>query len=117
MARKLVLLTYNIKPGSDLEEYREFTRTIDYGKFRQNDRIQEYTNFVVTKNVQGQEWFKHFDLLYVDDFEAFDAGGKRFFGDPIIHEHAQNWVDRWGIDDPQEWAKNFNVSYCDEIWG
>ena len=117
MARKLVLLTYNLKPGSDLEEYQEFTRSIDYAKFRQNPRILEYTNFIVTRSVQGQEWFQHFDLIYVDDFDAFDADGKRFFNDPVILEHAQNWLDRWGSDDPDEWEKNFNISYCEEIWG
>lgn len=114
MARTLVLLTYNLKPGSDLEEYKEFTRTIDYKAFRQHPRIQEYTNFVVTKSVQGEEWFQHFDLLYVD---AFDADGNGFFNDPIILAHAQVWVDRWGSDDPNDWDKNFNISYCDEIWG
>lgn len=117
MARKLVLLTYNIKAGSDLAEYEEFTRSIDYKAFRQNPHILEYTNFVIKRNVQGEEWFRHFDLLYVDSLEDFHAGGQLFFGDPVILAHAQRWLDTWAMDDPEAWEKNFAVSYAEEIWG
>ncbi|TQM73502.1 hypothetical protein [Thermopolyspora flexuosa] len=117
MARKLVLLTYNIKPGVDLKEYEEFTRTVDYPVFRQNPGIQSYANFVVRRNVRGEEWFKHFDLLFVDDFEAFHADGRLHFGDPVILEHAAEWRRRWGRDEATGWRTPVNILYADEIWG
>lgn len=117
MARKLVLLTYNIKPGADLKEYEEFTRNIDYRRFRQNPGIQEYANFVVRQHARGEEWFKHFDLMFVDDFENFHADGKLHFGDPVILEHAAEWRSRWGRDEATGWRTPVNITYADEIWG
>lgn len=118
MARKLVLLTYNIKPGSRLEEYEEYTRNVDYRAFRQNPGIQDYANYVVRDTVRGEgEWFRHLDLMFVDDHRAFDADGKLHFGDPTILEHAQNWRERWGTDPETGWTTPVNISYADEIHG
>ncbi len=117
MARKLVLLTYDIKPGSDLEEYAQYIRDVDYRKFRQNDGILDYANFVIRKNVRGEEWFKHFDLMYVDDLDAYHADGKLHYGDPVILEHAAQWRDKWSRDESTGWQGKVNISYADEIWG
>ena len=118
MARKLVLLTYNIKPGSRLEEYEEYTRSVDYPAFRQNDRIQDYANYVVRPTVRGEEErFRHFDLMFVDDLDAFDAGGRLHYGDPVILEHAQRWRERWGVDPATGWKADISISYADEIHG
>ncbi|GGO72286.1 hypothetical protein [Nonomuraea cavernae] len=117
MARKLVLLTYNLKPGTDLAEYEDYTRNVDYRAFRQNPRIQDYANFVISRNVRGEEWFKHFDLMYVDDHDAYHADGKLHYGDPVILNHAAEWRDRWAKDDASGWRGQVNISYADEIWG
>lgn len=118
MARKLVLLTYNIRPGSDLDEYEEYTRTVDYPKFRQNPRIQEYANFVVRDTARGDgEWFRHFDLMFVDDLDAFHADGKLHFGDPVILDHARSWRERWGGDPAPGRTSSITISYADEIHG
>ncbi|MEU3168423.1 hypothetical protein [Streptosporangium sp. NPDC006930] len=115
MARKLVLLTYDIRPGSDLNEYIEFTRSVDYPAFRQNPRIQDYANYVVKRNVRGEESFRHFDLMFVDDLDAFHADGKLHFGDPVILDHAARWRAKWGQDEATGWRANVNISYADEI--
>ncbi|WP_062358022.1 hypothetical protein [Herbidospora yilanensis] len=117
MARKLVLLTYNIRPGSDLAEYADFTRSVDYPAFRQNPGIQDYANFVVRENVRGEEWFRHFDLMFVDDLDAFHADGRLHFGDPVILDHAARWRARWGADESTGWRTNVNITYADEIGG
>lgn len=117
MARKLVLLTYNVKPGVDLTEYEEYTRSVDYPKFRQNPHILEYSNYVVRRNARGTEWFKHFDLMFVDDLDAFHAGGQLHFGDPIILDHAAQWRQRWGTANASESPVDIKITYADEIWG
>jgi len=117
MARKLVLLTYDIKPGSDLEEYAQYIRDVDYRKFRQNDGILDYANFVIRKNVRGEEWFKHFDLMFVDDLDAFHAEGKLHHGDPAVLDHAAGWRAKWGSDPETGWRTDVNITYADEIWG
>jgi hypothetical protein len=118
MARKLVLLTYDIKPGSRLEEYEEYTRSVDYPVFRQNDRIQDYANYVVRDTVRGEaERFRHFDLMFVDSLDAFHADGKLHFGDPKILEHAKRWREKWGMDPSTGWNANVTISYADEIHG
>ena len=118
MARKLVMLTYNIKPGSDLEEYKQFTRSVDYPAFRQNDHIHDYANYIIRDTVRGEApSFKHFDLMYVDDLDGFHADGKLHFGDAVILEHAQRWRERWGIDPETGWNANVTISYADEIHG
>lgn len=117
MARKLVLLTYNIDSAADLEEYSNYTRTVDYPTFRRNPRIQGYSNFVVRQNARGKEWFKHFDLMFVDDLDAFHADGSLHFGDPAILDHARRWRDRWGRESGSGEPVTINVTYADEIWG
>lgn len=118
MARKLVMLTYNVRPGVPREEYEEFTRTVDYPIFRQNPHIMEYSNYIVAGQGRGEgEWFQHFDLMFVDDLEGFDAGGKLHFGDAVILEHAQKWRDRWGKDPETGWRSDVNITYANEIWG
>ena len=117
MARKLVLLTYNLKPNADLTEYADYIRSVDYPKFRQNPHILEYSNFVVRQNARGTEWFKHFDLMVVDDLDGFHAGGQLHFGDPMILDHAAQWRQRWGTDNSSENPANIKITYADEIWG
>ena len=117
MARKLVLLTYNIKPGVPLDEYAQYTRTVDYPIFRQNPGIQNYANYVVRQNARGEEWFKHFDLMFVDDLDAFHAGGQLHHGDPRVLEHAAGWRAKWGQDLETGWRTDVNITYADEIWG
>lgn len=117
MARKLVLLTYNIKPGADLAEYEEYTRSVDYPKFRQNPHILEYSNYIVRQNVRGAEWFKHFDLLFVDDLDSFHAEGRLHFGDPVILDHAAQWRMRWGRDNASTQSGDIKITYADEVWG
>ena len=117
MARKLALITYNVKPGVPLEEYAEYTRTVDYPIFRQNPGVTNYANYVVTRTARGEEWFKHFDLMFVDDLDAFHAGGQLHFGDPLILEHAKRWREKWGADASTGWNANVTISYADEIHG
>ncbi|MBM9466470.1 hypothetical protein [Nakamurella leprariae] len=116
MSRKLVLLTYNIKPGVPLEEYVEYTREVDYPVFHQNPNIEQYSNFVIKRQGRGGgEWFKHFDLMFVNDLDAFDAGGKLHFGDQLILDHAARWREKWGQDPATGWRTDVNINYAEEI--
>lgn len=117
MARKLVLITYNIKPGVPLEEYAAYTRSVDYPIFRQNPGVTNYTNYVVKQNARGEEWFKHMDLMYVDDLDAFNADGQLHFGDPTILQHAKAWREKWGVDGTTGGPPKVNVTLAEEIWG
>lgn len=116
MSRKLVMLTYNIKPGSSLEEYQAYTREVDYPHFRQNPGIVDYANFVVKREARGDgEWFQHFDLMFVDDLDAFHADGALHFGDQEILGHARRWREKWGRDEATGWVTPVNIRYAEEI--
>ena len=117
MARKLVLLTYNTKPGVPLEEYEEYTRSVDYPIFRAHPGVLDYSNYVVRRNARGEEWFKHFDLMFVEDLDAFHAGGALHHGDPTVLAHAAGWRARWGADPATGWRTDVNITYADEIQG
>ena len=114
MPRKLALITYNIVEPDDPEEYAEWIREHDYPAFRQNPNILEYSCFNIVQNVQGTEWFKRYDLMFV---EEHDLGG--ILTDPIIHEHAMKFADTWYADKGKspDQSINYRVSYAEEIWG
>ncbi|WP_293783439.1 hypothetical protein [uncultured Aeromicrobium sp.] len=115
MSRNLVLITYNVKPGVSLEEYAEYTRSVDYPVFRQNPGVVDYSNYVVRDFARGEEWFKHFDLMYVDDLDAFYADGKLHFGDERILEHAARWRDTWGVGPDATTGAKVNITLAEQI--
>src|SRR5262249_34688621 len=88
--RKLALITYNIEEPDDPHVYGDWIREHDYPAFRHNPNILESSCFRIHQPLQGDEWFRRFDLMYV---ENFDLGG--ILTDPIIAAHADKFAKRW----------------------
>jgi hypothetical protein len=116
MPRKLVLLTYDIRPDADPEEYAEDTRSVDYRVFRTRPSVLEYSNFYIVKNHVGEQRFSRFDLMYVTSFDDFEQD---VFGDPKVAAHADRWIEKWGVAGREggHTDRNYQVAYAEEIWG
>lgn len=116
MPRKLAMLTYDIRPDADPEEYAHDTRTVDYPTFRERPSVLEYSNFVIVKNHIGRQTFTRFDLMFVDSFESFQ---KDVFEDPTVARHADRWIEKWGVEGVEggHTERNYQVAFAEEIWG
>ena len=116
MPRKLAMLTYDIRPDADPEEYAHDTRTVDYGVFRARPSVLEYSNFVIVKNHIGKQQFSRFDLMFVTSFEDFE---KDVFGDPKVAAHADRWIEKWGVAGKEggHTPANYQVCFAEEIAG
>lgn len=112
MARKLILLTYDLKPGSDPDEYRAFMREKDYPVFRRQPQTNAYTAFRVEQDVQRTMPFRYFDLLEVDAFGEMDA----LFAQPEVADHAAGWMRDWSAAGPDAAPEaNFGITFCEEV--
>jgi hypothetical protein len=117
MPRKLVVLTYDIRPDADPEEYAKDTREVDYPTFRQRPSVLEYSNFVIVKNHVGKQSFTRFDLMFVDEFENFE---RDVLGDPKVKAHADRWLEKWSVHGPEAGhtdGRNYQVAFAEEIAG
>ena len=116
MARKLALLTYDIRPGADPEEYAKDTREVDYPTFRERPSVLEYSNFVIVKNHIGKQTFTRFDLMFVTDFADFE---RDVWGDPKVHAHTNRWLEKWSVNGPEagHTESNYQVAFAEELYG
>ena len=116
MARKLALLTYDIRPGADPEEYAKDTREVDYPTFRERPSVLEYSNFVIVKNHIGKQTFTRFDLMFVDDFDKFQED---VWTDGKVHRHTNRWLEKWSVGGPEagHTERNYQVAFAEELWG
>lgn len=114
--RKLAMLTYDIRPEADPEDYAKDTREVDYKVFRERPSVLEYSNFYIVKNHIGKQTFTRFDLMFVTSFEDFQ---KDVFGDPTVKAHADRWLERWSVNGPNagHTEANYQVCFAEEIWG
>jgi hypothetical protein len=114
--RKLVMLTYDIRPDADPEEYAKDTREVDYPVFRERPSVLEYSGFYIVKNHIGKQPFTRFDLMFVTSFEDFE---KDVFGDPKVKAHADRWLEKWSVKGPAagHTEENYQVCFAEEIWG
>jgi hypothetical protein len=110
--RDLVLITYNIKEPEDKEEFNKVIREKDYPAFRQNPYITQYSCFEIVENVQGEEWFRRFDLMFIKDAEHHPDD---IWNDPTLKEHSDWFVPRWLADNPD--GPDYKLSRAREIWG
>jgi hypothetical protein len=116
MSRKLILLTYDIRPDADPEEYARDTREIDYPTFRERPSVLEYSNFVIVKNHLGEQSFQRFDLMFVDDFEH---ARKDVWEDPKVRRHTDRWLEKWSVNGPDagHTEGNWKSAWAEEIAG
>ena len=110
MARRLLLVTYTPHRASDEAAYDRWIREEDYPAFRQSPLVDEYSCFRITQSVQGEEWFRYLDLIFVKD-GVVQADLR---ADPVIAQHARGYHERW-FETPG--PHNMNVSVAEEIWG
>lgn len=110
MARRLLLVTYTPHRATDLAAYEQWIRERDYPAFRQSPLVDEYSCFRIVQDVQGEEWFRYFDVIHVKG----DAEFADLRADPVIAQHARGYHERW-FDAPG--PHNMNVSAAEEIWG
>ena len=116
MPRKLALLTYDIRPDADPDEYARDTREVDYPTFRERPSVLEYSNFTVVKNHLGKQTFQRFDLMFIDSFEHFTED---VFGNPKVARHADRWLEKWSVHGPEggHTERNYQVAFAEEIPG
>jgi hypothetical protein len=116
MARKLALLTYDIRSDADPEEYARDTREVDYPTFRERPSVLEYSNFVIVKNHIGKQSFTRFDLMFVDDFDNFQ---KDVWGEEKVRRHTDRWLEKWSVNGPEagHTERNYQVAFAEELWG
>jgi hypothetical protein len=109
------MFTYNVRAGVSKEEYEDYMRAEDFPRFRSRPEVLGHRAWHVVRNVQGEEAFTRFDLIEVRDFDLVEP----MLADPEVAEHVRQWIERWSehgpdVDDP---ARNFKVSYLEEVWG
>jgi hypothetical protein len=116
MSRKLILLTYDIRPDADIEEYAHDTRTVDYPTFRERPSVLEYSNFLIVKEDKGKQTFSRFDLMFVDDFER---AKQDVWEDPKVKKHTDRWLEKWSVNGlaAGHTAENWQRAFAEEIWG
>ncbi len=118
MAKKsvMILLTYTPREDVPLEEYHAWLRDVDNPFFNSRAGVKHYTNWRVVEPKVGSPSFTHFDLLYVEDMDGFEA----VFGDEAVAEFAKGWVRKWGkIPDPglPDQSENYHAYLCEEVAG
>lgn len=98
-----ILLTYDVHPDVDRDEYEQWLRDVDNPFFNSQPGIKEYVNWKVTENTVGEVGFPYFDLFVLEDGADFAS----VFGNPAVAEFAANWVKRWGVAPDGEAAENY----------
>jgi hypothetical protein len=112
--KKLILLTYNLRAGTDPDEYDRFMRTTDYQVFRERPEVLDYRAYRVTQDVQRPRDFRYFDLLYVNDHADMET----IFGHPAVQQNAATWIERYSEHGPDaDPEANFGVTFAEQIWG
>jgi hypothetical protein len=94
----LVVLTYDIRPGLDRDEYEQWLRDVDCPFWNDRPGIARYENWKVAENKIGDSGFPYFDLIWLKEGATFEE----VYGEPAAAEFATNWVKRWGIDPDAE---------------
>lgn len=115
MARKraMLLLTYRLGDHVDEQEYEQWLRDVDNPFFNSVLGVKRYANWKVLDEKLGQVAFTHYDLLELDDLEAW----QKVWNNPQLQAFAKAWTDRWSVhgSDEKYAGLNYQVVLCEEI--
>lgn len=89
-----ILLTYDVRPGTDLEEYERWLREVDNPFFNSQPGIKKYVNWKVEDNKVNDTGFPYFDLFILEEGETYES----IFNSPEIDRFSRNWDKLWGRD-------------------
>lgn len=113
MARKMVLLTWSLRPGADVEEFENWMRSDEYPTFRRQPEVLSHTGWRIVESINGQERFTHYELLEVASREDYD----KLMSREDVLTHAGGWVEKYSFHGPDGGTDNWTSSYAEEIWG
>jgi hypothetical protein len=111
--RAMLLLTYTVGEHVDLDEYHQWLRDVDNPFFNSVPGIKRYANWKIEDEKIGSVAFTHYDLMEIDDLEAWE----RVWSNERLQAFAQGWTERWSVHgtDPQYLGMNFQVVLATEI--
>ncbi len=111
--RAMLLLTYKLGAHVDQQEYEQWLREVDNPFFNSVRGVKRYANWKVLDEKLGAVAFTHYDLLELDDIDAWE----KVWGNQKLQEFAQGWTQRWSVHgtDQQYAGLNFQVILCEEI--
>ncbi len=111
--RAMLLLTYKLGAHVDQQEYEQWLREVDNPFFNSVPGVQRYANWKVLDEKLGRVAFTHYDLLELDDLDAWE----KVWENQKLQEFAQAWTQRWSVHgtDQQYAGLNFQVMLCEEI--
>jgi hypothetical protein len=115
MARKMVLLTWRIRPGSNIEEFEDWMRSAEFPTFRKQPEVLNHTGWRVVESINGEEYFTHFELLEVASREDYD----KLMSREEVLVHAGGWMEKYSFAGPdaEDMTQNWHSTYVEEIWG
>lgn len=111
--RAMLLLTYTLGEHVNHDEYEQWLREVDNPFFNSVPGVKRYANWKVLDEKLGTVQFTHYDLLEIDDLEAWE----KVWGNEELQKFAQGWTQRWSVHGPDEKyaGLNFQVMLCEEI--
>lgn len=108
----MLLLTYNVGEHVDIGEYEQWLREVDDPFFNTIPGIARYANWKVLDEKVGTVNFTHYDLMELEDLDAFE----RVWGNEKLQEFARGWTERWSVHGTDQYVGlNFQVLLAEEV--
>lgn len=105
----IIFLTYDVRAGTDLAEYRAFLREVDSPFFNAQPGVVCYENWETVAVTSPPPAFPFFDIIYVEALET----AAEIFTTPVIQDFSAEWHARWGQDPaptPETMAGNYHAA-------
>ncbi|SEB47045.1 hypothetical protein [Rhodococcus jostii] len=90
--RHTLLVTYNIKEGSNADAYDKFLREVDNPFIGSVPGVISYANWKIVQNCAGSVGFKYIDLIVVEG----DDNPVAIFDTPEVAAFKDRWDEEWG---------------------
>ena len=102
--RAMLLLTYNLGDHVDHQEYEQWLREVDNPFFNKVPGVKRYANWKVLGEKLGTVAFTHYDLLELDDLDAWERGLR----ESKATEICPGWTKRWSAHGTDEQYTGLN---------
>ncbi len=111
--RAMLLLTYNLGTHVNKTEYEQWLREVDNPFFNRIPGIIRYTNWKVVEPKVGDVGFTYFDLMEIEDLDAWE----KVWGNKELQQFAHSWTERWSVHgtDEKYMGMNYQVLLCEEV--
>ena len=107
------MLTYNVGAQVNKAEYEQWVREVDNPFFNSVPGIVRYSNWKVVDEKVGKVPFTYYDLMEIEDLDAFE----KVWGNKELQAFAHGWTERWSVHgtDEQYVGINFQVLLGEEF--